>query len=447
MSYPNSVENIRTDFPPLSRERNGNPPIYFDNACTTLVPRQVIEAINQYYTDYPACAGRRSNHWFAEEATRLIDGNAETGLKGSRRAIADFINAGSEQEIIFTLNTTYAINIIASGFSFKPDDIVLVTGREHNSNLVPWLRLAKTGLISVEHTSADLNDSFDLEAYENILQTKRVRLVSMAFTSNVTGVTLPIREIVSIAHQNGARVHLDGAQAVPHQSVDVREIDLDFLTFSIHKMCGPRGVGILYAKSELIGKEGEVWNKSDDYLEPSILGGGTVRNTTYKSYQQKLGPEGFEAGIQNYCSIIASGAAVQYLQKIGMDNIAAHEKQLNHYLTEKLLNRYGDTGWFMILGPQEASLRGGVLSFVVRRPNAIGIAKELSAKKNIMIRGGVFCVHSYFNEEFGENWLHPKSHRDHRMIYRVSFYLYNTIDECDLFLETLDQVFTERSYL
>ncbi|NLK36290.1 MAG: aminotransferase class V-fold PLP-dependent enzyme [Gracilibacteraceae bacterium] len=251
-------------------------------------------AINKYYTDYPACGGRRSNHWFAGEVTQLIDGNVEAGIVGARRAIAEFINARSEQEIIFTLNTTYAINIVALGFNFKSGDAVLLTGREHNSNLVPWLRLQKRGLIKVIHTAANSGDSFDLEAYEQCLKANRVRLVSMAYTSNVTGVTLPVREIISIAHQYGARVLLDGAQTVPHQAVDVLALDVDFLTFLLHKMCGPRGVGVLYAKSELIGTEAENWIEGNDYVEPVIVGGGTVRNTTYESYHLKKGAEAFE---------------------------------------------------------------------------------------------------------------------------------------------------------
>jgi cysteine desulfurase/selenocysteine lyase len=447
MSNQIFFDKIRSDFPALERRKNGKPPIYLDSACTTLVPRQVIKVLNQYYTDYPACGGRRSNHWFAEEVTQLIDGNAETGIVGARHAVAQFINARSEQEIIFTLNTTHAINMVALGFSFEPGDVVLLTGREHNSNLVPWLQLQKAGLIKVVHTTADLGDSFDLETYERCFKTNRIRLVSMAYTSNVTGVTLPVREIIAIAHRYGARVLLDGAQAVPHQAVDVRALDVDFLAFSIHKMCGPRGVGVLYAKSELIGRETEHWTAGEDFVEPVIAGGGTVKNSTYELYDLKRGTEGFEAGIQNYAGIIASDAAVKYLQQVGMDRIAAHEKLLNSYLSGKLLNRYGDTGWFTIIGPEEASQRGGILTFVIQRPNAIGIAKELNVKNNIMIRDGAFCAHSYFNERFGVNWTHPKSHQEHRMIYRVSLYLYNTLGECDVFLDTLDEIFVERSYI
>jgi cysteine desulfurase/selenocysteine lyase len=442
-----SIDECRADFPSLERRRDGKPPIYLDNACTTLVPRQVIASLNEYYTDYPACGGRRSHHWFAEEVTRCIEGNPDKGIKGARQIIAEFIHAGSEKEILFTLNTTHAINTVALGFKFQPGDVVLLTDKEHNSNLMPWLRLQKAGLIRVDHTTADHDDHFDLAAFEQKLKSDRVRLVSMAYTSNVTGYTIPAGEIIKIAHRYGARVLLDGAQTVPHQAVDVQDLDVDFLAFSLHKMCGPRGVGVLFGKRELLGQKPPEEDGRDDTIEPVILGGGTAGDTTYDSYTLLEAPERFEAGIQNYSGQIASGAVIRYLQQIGMDRISAHEKRLNCFLTEELLNRYGDTGWFRIIGPRDAAQRGGILTFEVRRPNAVGIAKELNAKGNIMIRDGVFCVHSYFNGQFGPGWTHPKSHRDHRMIYRVSFYLYNTIEECEVFRETLEEVFKERSYL
>lgn len=410
--------------------------MYMDSACTTLVPSRVIDAMNRYYTDYPGCSGRRSHHWFAEQVNRLMDGDAGAGVTGARRTIAEFINAASEQEIVFTLNTTHAINTVALGFDFQPGDAVLITGREHNSNLLPWLRLKNAGLTEVMHTPAGAEDSFDLGAYERCFKERRVRLVSMAYTSNVTGVTLPAKEIIGIAHRCGARVLLDGAQTVPHRSVDVRSLDVDFLAFSMHKMCGPRGVGVLYGKQELL-----------ESVKPMTLGGGTVTDSTYDAYSLGGAPERFEAGIQNYAGIIASGEAARYVSHIGMDSIAAHEALLNEYLTKKLLSRYGDTGWFTILGPKDASKRGGILTFAVQRPNAVGIAKELDAKSNIMIRDGAFCAHSYFNDMFGAGWTHPKSHREHRMVYRVSLYLYNTLAECDVFLDTLDEIFKERCYI
>jgi cysteine desulfurase / selenocysteine lyase len=447
MEYQALLETYRNDFPSLERRRNEKPPVYMDSACTTLVPRQVIKAINEYYTDYPSCTARRARHWFAEEVTQRIEGDKENGIKGARMLISEFIHAASEAEILFTLNTTHALNTVALGLKFKSGDVVLLTDREHNSNLLPWLRLQKSGQIKVEHTAANNGNTFDIEAFEYHLKKKKVRLVSMAWTSNVTGVTLPAKEIIDIAHRNGARVLLDGAQTVPHQAVDVRSLDVDFLAFSLHKMCGPRGVGVLYGKRELLGSGANEWEAGDDVLEPAILGGGTVGDTTYDSYRLLDVPERFEAGIQNYGGQIASGTAVQYLRQIGMERITTHEHELNAHLTEILLDRYGSTGWFKILGPQDAVQRGGILTFEVRRPNAVGIAKELNAKNNIMIRDGVFCAHSYFNEQFGPNWTHPLSHRDHRMMYRISLYLYNTLEECDIFLETLNEIFKERSYL
>jgi cysteine desulfurase/selenocysteine lyase len=443
-----TLEECRADFPSLKRRRNGQPPIYLDNACTTLVPRPVIDSITQYYTRFPACGGRRSHHWFAEEVTNRIAGNIDEAIKGSRQLIADFIHAGSEKEIIFTSNTTHAINLVALGFNFHPGDVVLLSGKEHNSNLLPWLRLQKAGLITVEFIEANHDDCFDLEAFEQKLKKRNIRLVSMAYTSNVTGLSIPAEEIIKIAHQKGARVLLDGAQQVPHQSVDVQSLDVDFLAFSLHKMCGPRGVGVLYAKGELLGRNPqEQAPENGDILEPVILGGGTVSDTTYDSYSLLAAPDSFEAGIQNYPGQIAAGAAVEYLRHLGMERIASHDYKLNQFLTEGLINRYGDGGWFKILGPQDAAQRGGILTFEVRRPNSVGIADELSRKSNVMVRDGVFCVHSYFNEQYGRGWMRLKSHKDHRMIYRVSFYVYNTIEECRVFIETLDEIFQERCYI
>lgn len=437
----NLPEGCRADFPSLQQLRGGMPPIYLDNACTTLIPQPVIDSMQQYCSLFPACGGRRSHHWFADEVTRRIEGKPEESIKGSRQLIAGFINAASDKEIIFTSNTTHAINLVALGFNFRPEDTVLITDKEHNSNLLPWLRLQKIGRIKLDHVRSGPDGFFDLQDFEEKLKSGRIRLVSMAYTSNVTGYSIPAEEIVRLAHRYGARVLLDAAQRVPHETVDVRSLDVDFLAFSLHKMCGPRGVGVLYAKNELLD------GKQDDVLEPVVLGGGTVSDTTYDSYELLTAPESFEAGIQNYSGLIASGAAVRYLSELGMDAIAAQERALNCFLTGELLNRYGDSGWFRILGPQKAEDRGGILSFEVQRPNAIGIADRLDRLSNIMIRDGVFCVHSFFNARYGQGWMRPKSHRDHRMIYRVSFYFYNTIEECRLFAETLNRIFEERCYI
>ena len=447
MTGEDSLAWTREDFPALKNWQNGNPPVYFDNACNTLVPQQVIAALTEYYHDFPACGEGRSRHWFAREVTDRIDGNPERDMKGSRPVIRDFINAASEKEIIFTLNSSHAINIVALGFRFKPGDVVLLTDKEHNSNLIPWLRLKKQGLIKTEFVEEDQDGNLDLDAFEKKLKGGGVRLVSMGFTSNLTGYTIPAKEVVSIAHRYGAMVMLDGAQTVPHQAVDVRDLDVDFLAFSIHKMCGPRGVGVLYGKAELLGHELHEEDEADNVILPAMLGGDTIIDTTYDAYTLLPPPERFEVGLQDYAGQIAAGAAVEYLQKVGMDKIGAQEERLNGYLSGQLLERYGDLGWFKILGPGDVSRRSGILTFEVKRPNAIGIAEELSEKRNIMIRDGVFCVHSYLNREYGQGWTGPQLPMEQRMTYRVSLYFYNNIEECQVFLDTLHEVFKERAYV
>ncbi len=438
------MERIREDFLTLKQRRNGRHPIYFDNACTTLVPQPVIEAINEYYTGFPACGGKRGRYWFTEEVAGRMEGNPEKGIRGSREVIREFINARSAKEIIFTMNTSHAINTVALSYKFRPGDMVLLTDKEHNSNLIPWLRLQKKGLIQVDHTVPGEDDTFDLGQFEYKLKSGRVRLVSMAYTSNLTGYTIPAEEIVRIAHRYGARVLLDGAQTLPHKSVDVQKLDVDFLAFSLHKMCGPKGVGVLYGKKDLIGLPED---EADCIVEPVILGGGAIGDATYQDYTLIDSPGRFEVGIQDYAGQIAAAAALKYLQKIGIENIYEHEVRLNQLLTRELINQYGDTGWFRILGPQDAALRGGILTFEVKRPNAVGIAGELDARSNIMIRDGVFCVHSYLNHEFGVGWTLPSLPSKHRMTYRVSLYFYNTEEECRTFLKTLQQIFQERSYI
>jgi len=440
------LESKREDFPALKRRRNGKPPIYFDNACTTLVPKQVIDAITKYYAEYPACEEGRSRYWFAREVSNQIEGDRDRGTKGSRQIVQEFINAESEKEIIFTPNATHAINMVALGFKFRPGDRVLLTDKEHNSNLIPWLRLRKAGVLEVDYVGSNEDDTFDFEDLKHKLENGRVRMVSMAYTSNLTGYTIPAKEIIKIAHDYGARVLLDGAQTVPHRAVDVQDLDVDFLAFSIHKMCGPKGVGVLYGKKTLLG-QGLHEGNENCVVEPAILGGGTVIDTTYDSYSLLEPPKKFEAGIQNYSGQIAAGVAVKYLQQIGMNHISSHENQLNKFLTDELLKRYGDIGWFSIIGPRDVTERAGILTFEIRRPNAMGISEELDQRSNLMIRDGAFCVHSYLNKVFGQGWTRPRLPTEHRMLYRVSLYFYNTIEECQTFLATLHKIFEERSYV
>ncbi|NLE08003.1 MAG: aminotransferase class V-fold PLP-dependent enzyme [Dehalococcoidales bacterium] len=447
MTSENSLEWVRKDFPSLENKHNGWLPVYFDNACNTLVPRQVIDAFNDYYMNFPACGEGRSRHWFAAEVTDRIDGNEERGMQGARNSIKEFFNASSHKEIIFTLNSSHGINIVALGMQFKPGDVVLHTDKEHNSNMIPWLRLRKKGIIMNQPIFTTPDGEIDLDMFEEQLKTRHVRLVSMGFTSNLTGYTIPAKEIIQLAHRYGALVLLDGAQAVPHMAIDVQDLDVDFLACSMHKMCGPRGVGVLYGKSEYLGKATREEDEAENVILPTMLGGDTVFDSTYDDYTLLQAPERFEVGLQDYAGQIAAGAAVKYLRKVGMDNIHAHEEKLNTYLSGKLMERYGDLGWFNILGPKDPAKRSGIVSFEVKRPNANGIAEDLSEKRNVMIRDGQFCVHSYLNNTFGVGWSGPQLPSEQRMMYRASFYFYNTIKECDIFLDTLQEIFEERFYV
>ena len=441
------IQDIRAEFPALANKRNGKAPIYFDNACTTLTPEPVIKSMHEYYSSFPGCGGRRSRHWFADEVYSRIEGDTRNDMKGSRTLFKEFINAKDESEIVFTQNTTHGINIVALGFKFNPGDTVVLTDIEHNSNLLPWQRLKNKGSIDLKFTESDDEGAFDLEKFKLLLKETKVRLVSMAYTSNLTGYTIPAKEIIKLAHEHGARVLLDAAQTAPYQSIDVQDLDVDFLAFSVHKMCGPRGVGILYGKHELLGTKPNKESEKDDTIEPALLGGGSVGDSTYNEYHLLDSPECFEIGIQNYPGQIAAGEAVKYVKNIGLGNIYTYVNTLNKYLTDALLTEYGDTDWFRIFGPRDPSRRGGILTFSIARPNPLGITRDLSDKANIMIRDGGFCVHSYINKQFGEGWMRPSHPSTHKIACRVSLYFYNTREECDIFLEELHSLFEERCYI
>ncbi len=408
------VIKIRKDFPPFSQKRKGIPPIYFDNACLTLKPILVISAINEYYYKFPACGGERSSHWFANMVNERV-GEA-------RENIRRLINARGKNEIIFTKNTTEAINLIAQSIRFKKGDVVLTTDKEHNSNLCPWKRLEEKGIVKHRVVLSNCDNTFNIERFKEMLSPD-VRLVSMVHTSNLDGYTIPVIEIIKLSHQNRSLCLLDGAQSVPHKKIDVQELGVDFLTFSIHKMCGPN-LGVLYGKEGLL-KE----------LEPFLVGGDTVVDTFYDKPAIYLeAPHKFEAGLQDYAGIIGAGAACNYLSDIGFENIEKQELTLNKFLTEHLLN-YND---IEIIGPKKPELRGGILTFLIKRLGLGDISERLDRIANIMVRSGTFCVHSWFNAR--------KINRNLSTC-RVSLYFYNTLEECEIFLKTFEEIMDEtRNY-
>lgn len=392
------MNTYNQDFPLL---RDGKI-IYFDNACQTLRPGSVIKAMNEYYEVYPACGGR-SMHRLAAKVTEQCD--------LARKSIADFIGAKHKEEIIFTRNTTEGINLVANCFGLKSGDVVITSDKEHNSNLIPW-QVLKTR-IGIVHKiiPTDTNGQLDMLAYEQALS--GATLVSMSMTSNLDGVTFPVEEIIHMAHKAGAKVLLDGAQAVPHRKINVTKLDVDFLAFSGHKMLGPSGMGVLYGKRDLLNA-----------LSPFLVGGDTVSSSTYDSHEFLPIPEKFEAGLQDYAGIIGLGEAVSYLENVGFDFIAETEHTLNAYVSSQLKKIDGLT----IIGPEDPNLRGGIVSFYIKDKDHHQIALMLDETAGICVRSGQHCVHSWF------------ASRNISGSVRASFYFYNTLKEAETFVTNLKKI-------
>jgi cysteine desulfurase/selenocysteine lyase len=395
-----NTDKIRLDFKLLGGK---NSQVYFDSACMSLKPNSVVEAMNEYYFEFPACTGR-SSHKLGDRATKKI--------KEARQLLAKFINATSDKEIIFTRNTTEGINLLVNSFSFKKDDVVLITDKEHNSNLVPWLRLKEKIGIVLKIIPSNDDGTFNLENFKK--QVVGAKFVSIVHTSNLDGVTNPAKEIIEIAHSAGALVFLDAAQSIAHQKIDVKKLDVDFLAFSGHKMLGPTGTGVFYGKQKLL-----------EDLSPFLVGGDTVLSSTYDSYEMLPIPEKFEAGLQDYAGIIGLGEAVKYLSKLDFEEVAEHEYKLNKYITEEL-QKFPQ---IKIIGPIDPSLRSGIVNFYIENTDMHKFAIMLSEMANISIRSGQHCVHSWFASKKIYNSA------------RISFYIYNTKEEVEIFIKNLTQIF------
>ncbi len=388
----------------MLQDAPGNKKIaYFDNACQSLRPRVVLDAINQYYLKSSACSGR-SMHSLAAEVTRSCD--------LARVAVARFINAAKKEEIVFTRNTTEGINLVANALDWQKDDAVLISDKEHNSNLIPWQAMAHKKGITLKIVRGCEDNTFDLAAFEKALD-KRVRLVSLGSTSNLDGVSIPAAEIIKRAHQNGSLVMLDAAQTAPHQKMNVKALDVDFVAFSGHKMLGPSGTGVLYGKYSLLER-----------LEPFLVGGDTVATSTYDSCEFLPPPEKFEAGLQDYAGIMGLGAAVKYLQDVGFDAIQKQEQLLNELITAETR----DLPRLRLIGPRDPHLRGGIFSFYLDGIDSHRIALMLDQMAGIMVRSGQHCVHSWFN-----------AHNIKGSV-RASLYFYNTQEEAELFVSSLKKI-------
>lgn len=393
------IENIRKDFPILSRKVNGYPLVYFDNAATSQTPRQVIDVIVEYYSKYNANI-HRGVHSLSQEATDAYE--------QARIKIQKHFNAAKAHEIIFTPGTTHGINLVAYGFTalLKEGDEIVVSAVEHHSNIVPWQMLCqRTGAVL---KVIPMNDSgcLELNQFDALLSSK-TKLVFVNHVSNALGIVNPIREIIKKSHDAGAAVLIDGAQAAPHIRADVVELDADFYTVSGHKMCGPTGVGILYGKEEWLEK-----------LPPYQGGGEMIATVSFEETTYAGLPHKFEAGTPNISGGIAFGAAIDYLHNIGYENIARYEDELLKYATEKLLEIDG----LRIYGLSEE--KTAVISFNIEGIHPYDIGTIID-KMGIAVRTGHHCA-----QPIMDFYKIPGT-------VRASFSFYNTMEEIDRFIKAL----------
>lgn len=437
MNMSIDTDAVRECFPVLNRRVNGKSIVYLDSACMALKPQAVMDAVLSYYRDFPACGGLgRSDHALGREVDRQVFEAREKVRRfiNARPCTDEYASRTPSKEIVFTRNATEAINLVAHSFPLTPGAVVLTTDREHSSNLCPWKDLETEGKIRHRWVPSRADETFDLEAYEAILKQENVELVSMVHVSNLDGSAIPAAEVIRLAHDHGARVLLDGAQSVPHFPIDVQELDVDFLAFSIHKLCGPTGVGILYGKEELL-------NAPD--FRPFLTGGDTIADAWLDRPPEYLdSPFCFEAGLQDYAGIVGAGAAIDFVQDIGMENIRQHVHDLNVYLSGQLVPFADEV---QILGPHDPALRHGILTLCFRRRGMVSLFDEditgagniLDHQDNIMVRTGEFCVHS---------WFHMRRLGRERERLRVSLYAYNTREECDIFVTALRRLLESDEY-
>lgn len=396
------VQRIRDDFPVLKRTINDKPLVYLDSAATTQKPNQVIDAIADNY---------RHNYANVHRGVYTLSAEATDLYEGTRSAVAKFIGAPSTKEIIFTRNTTESINLIAYSWglsNLKAGDEILLTEMEHHSNLVPWYMIAKrTGAI-VRHMPLRADYTLDLSAGLDMIN-PQTKIVSVSHTSNVLGVINPIAEIAERARKQGAIVVVDAAQGVPHSKVDISRMDIDFLAFSAHKMLGPSGVGVLYGREELLDK-----------MEPFMGGGDMISSVTLEGATWNELPWKFEAGTPNIADVIGFRAAIEYLEKLGMDNVRKHEIEL----TEYALERMKEVKDFTIFGPQDAESRAGVISFVQEGVHPHDLATILD-REGIAIRAGHHCAQPLM-EILGQT-----------ATARASFYVHNDRHDVDALMAGL----------
>ena len=393
------MESVRKDFPTIRKNKG----IYLDSACQSLRPDQVIQSMMDYYENYPACGGR-SVHSMATKVSVAVDECRET--------LASFFGTKDPECYIFTKNSTEGLNTAAFGLDLKKGDVVVTTDSEHNSNHVPWLRLRDTVGIERRFSKSGKTGEFDIESFKACMDSK-VKVVSIQHTNNVTGCSVPVKAVTEIAHDHGAIVIIDGAQAAPHMPVDLSKINADIYCCSIHKMLGPSGMGVMYGKREVL-----------ENLRPLTVGGGTVGLTTYDSVTLAPIPDRFEAGLLNYAGIIGTKAALDYLSRIGMDNVESWDTEL----MRRAMGNLEDIKNLHLVGPEQPGKRCGVLSFNIDGLASHDIAMMLDSMSGVMIRSGMHCAHPFYVSRAIDGSA------------RASAYLYNSREEMDIFTDTVRKI-------
>ncbi len=398
-----NIDEIRKDFPILHQEINGHPLIYLDNAATSQKPKQVIDAITDYYQSYNSNV-HRGLHTLSEKATLAFE--------NARSKVQYFINAKNSKEIIFVRGATEAINLVAHSFvlpRIQPGEDILITEMEHHSNIVPWQIVCKKVGANLKVIPINHDGDLILEEFEKLL-TPQTKFLALGHISNALGTVNPIKKMIKIAHDHDVRVLIDGAQAGPHTDIDVQDLDADFYVVSGHKMYAPTGIGFLYGKEELL-----------DGMAPYQSGGEMISRVTFENTTFNKLPNKFEAGTPNISGAIALGAAIDYINGIGIHNIAAHEDMLLRYATEQIKQIKG----LIIIGT--AKEKASILSFLLGKIHAHDVGTILSSQ-GIAIRAGHHCA------------MPLMEHFEVAATSRASFAVYNTKKEVDSFIEALQQV-------
>lgn len=397
-----NVKEVRSYFPILNQEVNGEPLVYLDSAATSQKPVGVIEAVNKYYREYNSNV-HRGVHTLGTKAT--------DGYEGAREKVRKFINAKSTGEVIFTKGTTESINTVASSYAaanVKQGDEIVITYMEHHSNIIPWQQAARLTGATLKYIPLQDDGSISLEDVKKTV-TSNTKIVAVTLISNVLGVINPIKDIAKIAHENGAIMVVDGAQGVPHMKVDVQDLDCDFLAFSGHKMCAPTGIGVLYGKKALL-----------ENMEPVQFGGEMIDFVNLYDSTWKELPWKFEGGTPIIAGAIGLGAAIDFLEEIGLDHIQEHEHKLSAYALEKMSQIEG----IQIYGPMEANRRAGLVTFNIADVHPHDVATVLDAD-GIAVRAGHHCAQPLMK------WLNASATA------RASYYLYNSEEDIDKLVEGL----------